>query len=275
MILFFKHRFSKDGVSKYGFSKICLQFITLFITLNPALAHAIVSMESVHLGKPRQGFSGNIDLSIDAEYGNTEKASASTGLKLEWSEDKITDFVLANYEYAENAGIKDKNASFVHLRHIHQVDEEIAWEAFTQFSHNEFTRLNLRALIGGGARLTVGNVSAKHAIYLGLGGFYEREDLDVETTAGVSATNNTLRGNAYLVLKYQFNPYVSMVSSTYYQPALDEFSDFRAIENGSLVSKLTDDLSLKLSLDIQHDSKPPPSVDQTDTSITVGFSLGF
>lgn len=260
---------------RFGFFKNVLQLFSLSLILSPSLAHAIVSMESVHLGKPPQGFKGSFDTSVDAEYGNTESASVSTGVKLEWAEDQNTDFVLANYQYGESSRVKVKNNSFVHLRHIHQLNNEVAWEAFSQLSRNEFTRLNLRALIGGGARLTLGDSGEKRAIYLGLGGFYEREALDIDTSGGDTNTETTLRGNVYLVMKYQFNQHVFMVSSTYYQPAVDEVSDYRAIENASLVSQLTDDLSLKLAIDIQHDNKPPPDVKETDASITIGFSVDF
>lgn len=257
------------------YPKFVLQCFIVLAGLASSLAHAIVNMESVHLGKPSQGFSGNFDLTVDAEYGNTEKASVATGLKLQWAEDTKTSFVLGNYAYGENAGVKNKNKSFVHLRHIRQFEETKAWEALTQFSNNEFTSLKLRALIGGGVRLNLGDISESSAMYLGLGGFYEREKLDVDATSGAEETESAFRGNFYFVAKYQFNNNVSLVSSTYYQPALDEFSDFRAIENASIVSKLTKDLSLKLGIDIQHDSEPPPNVENTDAGVTIGFSVKF
>lgn len=260
---------------RISFSKITPQLFSMLLLLSSPLAQAIVSMESVHLGKPPQGFNGSFDLSVDAEYGNTEKASVSTGVKLQWSKDKNTDFVLANYAYGENSGVKNKNKSFVHLRHIYQFSESLAWEAFTQFSNNEFTRLNLRALLGGGARLRLEESTDSGAVYLGLGGFYERESLDVDTSGGAKETETAFRGNVYLVVKYQFNQSVSLLSSTYYQPALDELSDYRAIENASIVSKLTQDLSMKLGIDVQHDSEPPPGVEKTDSGITVGFTVNF
>jgi len=263
------------GLNSSNFLKHIQSIFTVFILMSPALAHAIVSMESVHLQEPPQGFVGNFDLNVDAEYGNTEKSSVSTGAKLQWTRDNTTNFVLGNYAYGKSFGVKDKNKSFVHLRHIHQLNDTLAWEAFTQFSHNEFTRLKLRALFGGGGRLAIGRPSDKRAAYLGLGAFFEREKLDIDPASNENDTENTVRANTYLVLKYQFNPYVSVVSSTYYQPALDQFSDFRAIEIGSLVSKLTNDLALHLAVDIEHDSKPPAGIKQTDSSLTIGFSLTF
>ncbi|MGD8569513.1 MAG: DUF481 domain-containing protein [Gammaproteobacteria bacterium] len=250
-------------------------FFSLLMLVSMPAANAIVSMESVHLGKPPQGFSGQFELSFDANYGNTEAANASTGLKLQWSEDHNIDFVLTNYAYGESAGIRNENNAFVHVRHIHQQSSHFAWEAFSQLSNNEFTRLTVRALVGGGVRLALGKPADERAIYLGLSGFYEWEQLDIDSTANNEQTNETARGNIYLVMKYRFNSHVALVSSTYYQPAVDEVSDYRAIEDASVVSKLTDGLSLRMGVNIQHDSRPPPEVKKTDSSVNIGLSVDF
>ncbi len=253
-----------------------LRPILLFSTL--CVSHqalAIVSMESVHLGKPPQGFSGAFDLSFDADYGNTEERTTSTGIKLQNTSEQRINFVIANYEYGESSGTKIKNKSFLHYRHIYQRQADYALEGFAQLSSNEFTRLNLRALAGGGIRLTLGEITDKRAFLLGLGAFYEREDLDVDASLGEDETSEAVRANVYLVMKFHFNDNVSLVSSTYLQPDFGQLSDFRAIEDLSLVSKLTERLALKIGLDVSHDSKPPPAVEKTDTSIKVGLSVSF
>ena len=76
-----------------------LRLILLFSTL--CVSHkalAIVSMESVHLGKPPQGFSGAFDLSFDADYGNTEERTTSAGIKLQNTSEQRINFIIANYE---------------------------------------------------------------------------------------------------------------------------------------------------------------------------------
>ncbi|WP_455207605.1 DUF481 domain-containing protein [Kaarinaea lacus] len=251
---------------------VLILFLSVFVSHN---AFAIVSMENVHLGKPPEGFSGAFDLSFDADYGNTEERTVSTGIKLQDTKARRINFVIANYEYGESSGSKIKNKSFLHYRHIYQRRMDYALEGFAQLSSNEFTRLNLRALAGGGVRLALGEITDTRAFLLGLGAFYEREDLDVDTTLGEDETSEAVRGNLYLVLKFNFNENVSLVSSTYYQPDFSQFSDFRAIEDLSLVSKLTERLALKIGLDVSHDSQPPPAVERTDASVRIGFSVGF
>jgi len=243
----------------------------LIFTASPA--DAIVSMEDIHLGKPPQGFQGAFELSLKVDDGNTQQAAASTGMKLQWTEGMTTNFILGNYEYGESAGKTDKNEGFVHLRHIHQLDKQYAWEAFSQLSFNEFTKLNLRVLAGGGVRLTLADVTDKRASFFGLGAFYEYEKLDTDEAGDES--ESSVRVNSYLVFKFRFNDHVSLVISTYYQPSLEDLSDFRAIEDMSLVSELTESLSLRVGLDLKHDSDPPADVEKTDTSLKLGFVIRF
>ena len=251
------------------------RLIVLFTLFFTGSAHAIVSMESVHLGKPPQGFSGAFDINAIGEYGNTEKSSVSTGLKLVRAKDPITNFVLMNYQYGQSGGVRDKNKAFIHGRHIHQLTPKYAWEGFAQLSSDEFTRLNLRLVLGAGARISVWQDSKSLQGFLGLGGFYEREKLDVDAASDEDENTEALRGNAYFVIKAEFNEHVSLVSTTYYQPNLGRFGDFRAIEDASLVSKLTDTLAAKISLNVSHDSEPPSDVKHTDTTLRVGLDVSF
>ncbi|MGD8593386.1 MAG: DUF481 domain-containing protein [Gammaproteobacteria bacterium] len=250
-----------------------LVFLLTLFFVGPA--HAIVSMESVHLGKTPEGYSGAFDINAIGEYGNTEKSSVSTGLKLVRKKDAITNFVLMNYQYGQSAGVRDKNKAFIHGRHIHQMTSKYAWEGFAQASSDEFTRLTLRLLVGGGARIGLWSQSDAMKGFFGLGGFYEKEKLDIESTAEEDDTKNAWRGNMYFVVKAQINEHVSVVSTTYYQPNLGYLDDFRAIEDASLVSNLTESLAAKISLDVSHDSKPVSGVKNTDTTLKVGLDVSF
>lgn len=254
--------------------KVIQVVASLVLLCAPFYTHAIVSMENIHLGKPPEGFTGSYDLDLSVESGNTEQAGAATGIKLQWQRNRITDFILADYAYAETDGVRNKNKAFVHFRHIHQRDDQYAWEGFTQFSSNEFTKLLLRTLLGGGVRLTLGEVTDTTAFFLGLGAFYEKERLDTQYPDEAD-TEQTVRASTYLVMKYQFNEHVTLVSSTYYQPALNDFADYRAVEDLSITSRLGESLSLKVGINIAHDSKPLRDVKETDASMNVGIVVNF
>lgn len=264
---------SRDQI-RVVFQNILYLVVSLTFLSAPLSVYAIVSMEDMHLGEPPQGFSGSFSLDLELDGGNTEQQGAASGVKLQWTEAKITDFVLMNYEYGESAGLKNKNKGFMHYRHIEQFNAKTAWEGFAQSSFNEFTNLKLRALLGGGIRLSLGVSNEKRAFLLGLGAFYEREELDSIYPDEANAENK-VRANSYLIIKFQFNEHVSLVNSTYYQPSLSESNDFRVIEDLSLVSKLSEGISLKVSVNIAHDSEPPRDIKQTDSSLKVGIVVDF
>lgn len=264
---------SRDQISVV-FQNILYLVVSLTFLCAPLSVYAIVSMEDMHLGAPPQGFSGSFALDLALDGGNTEQQGAASGAKFQWTEGKITDFIMMNYEYGETAGVKNKNKGFTHYRHIEQLNVKQAWEGFAQGSFNEFTNLKLRALLGGGIRLTLGVRSEKRAFLLGLGAFYEREKLD-SIYPDEANTENKVRASSYLIIKFQFNEHVSLVNSTYYQPSLSEPNDFRVIEDLTLVSKLSEVISLKVSVNIAHDSEPPRDIKQTDSSLKVGIVVDF
>lgn len=123
-------------------------------------------------------------------------------------------------------------------------------------------------------RLTLGERNDTRAFFLGLGGFYEHEELDT-SYPDENDTEYTLRANVYLVIKYLFNEHVSLVSTSYYQPDLGHFENFRATEDFSLVSRLSETMSLNMGIVIAYDSEPPRDVKQTDTSIKIGVAINF
>jgi len=256
------------------FQNISYPVASLAFLCTPLSAYAIVSMESSLLGAPPQGFVGTFSLDLALDSGNTEQQGVATGAKFQWTEGKVTDFILMNYEYGKTSGVKNKNKGFTHLRHIEQMNVKRAWEGFAQSSFNEFTNLKLRALIGGGIRFTLGERNDKKAFLLGLGALYEHEELDTEYP-NEENTENTVRGSSYLIIKFYFNEHVSLVNSTYYQPRVSEPSDYRVFEDLNLVSKLSENSSLKVGINIAHDSQPPIGIKKTDTSIKVGIAVNF
>ena len=95
--------------------------ITVCLSITVHNAYAIVSMESVHLGHPREGYSGAFDVNASGAWGNTQTGAVAAGLKLVRQKNPATDFVLVNYQYGESGGLRDKNKAFVHGRHIQQI----------------------------------------------------------------------------------------------------------------------------------------------------------
>jgi putative salt-induced outer membrane protein YdiY len=239
-------------------------------------AHAIVDAEEFRIQKPVTGFSGNVAVAISGQSGNTDKAAVSLGSRLTWYEKPVTNFVIFNYDYGETGGVRDTNKGFVHARHIHDITDRRAWEAFAQAQTDEFTRLTYRGLLGGGLRLVTYQAPDDRMVLInGIGAFYEREKLSEETGTTDAGVEKKVRGNFYFVVKYQLNDTVGLGSTTYYEPDTSDPGDYRALEVAGLRVVLTKTLDLEISLEIAYDSQPPQTVDSTDVTYTTGVKYRF
>jgi len=238
-------------------------------------ANAIVNVENMRVGPAVVGLSGNLDLSISGNRGNTDKDEYGVDGRIQNNHDQVTDFVVISYDYGAVSNVTNTNKTFVHGRHVVQFQPKKAWEAFAQAEKNEFSRLSFRGLLGAGLRFTLAEKPEQLGLYLGTGAFWSRETLDQRPDLTDQGTQSFARANLYLVYKHKLNSQLSLVSTTYYQPRLSETGDFRALEQAGLTVKMTDNLSLKLSLDLAHDSRPPQSIDKTDTSYNTSLSYQF
>jgi len=252
-----------------------LSGLFMFLLANPAPADSIVNMESLHLKEPREGFSGNVELAASGASGNTDKSDVAAGARLEWHHDQRTTFIVGNYNYGRAADTTNTDNAFLHLRHIYQSTVNLAWEGFGQLQRDRFARLSLRELVGGGARFTLTPPSDSGAAFLGLGAFHEKEDLSEEAGTTDGGVEHNWRGSLYWVLKHHFHNDIRFVNSLYYQPDLNESSDYRVFDTASLQVDLTDRLALKLGLTVAYDSRPPQTVEQTDVTYRTGLAWSF
>ncbi len=252
--------------------KVMLVLVFLSWTVN---SDAIVNIEKMRKDPSKEGFSGHMELSFGGASGNTKKNGGYAGTRLQWRKDHIINFAVLRYAYGESAGNRDTNNSFFHARHIHQQTSWRADEIFVQGETDEFARLSYRGLIGGGERFALIRNPKGQSAFLGMGVYYAMERL--EDTAGTTdgGRDEFFRLSTYFSYTHQINAQVSVISTTYYQPALEQFSDYRLLEEAGMGIKMSDRFMLNLSLDIIHDSKPPQTVNKTDIIYSTGLEYQF
>lgn len=248
--------------------------LTVASLLFSGSASAIVSMESLHLGSPQQGWSGQFQLGASGASGNTEKYDAAAGFRLQWHENDNTSFLVVNASYGRSAGTTNTDNHFVHIRHINAMSESWAAEGFLQQEENLFTRLEYRDLAGAGLRYALTMQDEDHVAYLGTGAMYVREKL-LDPGVSEQALERIWRGNLYLVFRFQLGDHSSISSSTYYQPKLSDTDDFRALEDMALSVDINKSLALNVGINVSHDSLPPAGVEKTDTVYRTGISYKF
>lgn len=254
------------------FARCSLAVLLTTLSFNSA---AIVNVENMRVGPDKPGISGNIDLSFSGKRGNSDKDEYGLDGRIQRNKGAVTNFVVVSYDYGEAGNIKNSDKSFIHARHVEKIEPDIAWEAFVQAEENEFARLSFRGLVGGGLRFTIAEEEDRIGLYAGVGAFYSRETLEARSGLTDHGSDNFGRANLYISYKHKINAQLSVLSTTYYQPRLGDTADARALEQAALAVKMTEKLSLKVSLNISHDSRPPQSVEKTDTAFKTSLSYHF
>ncbi|MDX8381951.1 MAG: DUF481 domain-containing protein [Ghiorsea sp.] len=240
----------------------------------PQSSWAIVNVSQSVTDSKVDGLKHTVNISGDGAQGNTEKNTVKANILSQWTHGEHTDFAWIEHAYGKSKGVTNTDRTFAHLRHRTRLDDFWAVEGFVQKGRDAFTRLSDRTLLGGGARLSVIEKEGKRGLYVGLGAFYERERLiqDVGTT---DIESKLWRGNVYVIYKQQINEQVQISSTTYYQPALSQNSDYRLLEQAALHVAMFSNVQLKISLDYSYDSKPPQTIRQNDLRYSTGVEIKF
>lgn len=248
-------------------------FLFLFVTIQflPTQALAIINAEDLDLSIDEDGVVGKLGFSVSGSSGNSNKLSGETNAHMIWRHAQYTEMLVGSFSYGKSRGVRDTNKSFAHLRHRYAWSETWELEGFAQAQQDEFARLKLRILMGGGVRWTYQNKGFEG--HIGVGSFYEREAL--RAVANFAPVSHLWRGNTYLALQYAFNDRVRLQNTLYYQPGWKDVADYRLLDDAALNVALGDNLDLKLVIEIAQDSRPPTGIKRTDINYKTGLSFRF
>lgn len=239
-------------------------FPTLLIT---APADAIDETESLRQRSQDKPSFTALSIDLAGKSGNSDKEDFELGIYHSERSGKHFGFIMASREYAKSNDVKSADSSFLHGRYNYYFEADTAIEVFAQSNTDDFKSLESRNLVGTAYRK---EISAKNT--LGVGLFEEWEEYSVN---GQELDFQQTRFSLYWVATLPLSENAEFSNTLYYQPDVTEFSDWRAYNRLSIKSKLTDKLSLKFGLLVEHDSRPVLDVEETDISYSAGFSYEF
>lgn len=241
-------------------------------------ALAIANIENERPNLPDEGLSGSVKIGLGGKSGDEEKESYEGAAKVVYRADQNIYLGLFAREYGSDHGERDEDNTFVHGRWTHLLDDQWGVEAFGQWEKNEFKNLNSRVLAGGGARYTIAQKRDVYSFVVGAGAFRENEKLNLVT---YEEHNRLWRMNSYYSYSHQINPQVALINTTYFQPATNNWDDYRVLFDAGIDVKLSDKLVLRLNYRLTYDSEPaqnlnlPEPIDNHKTNTEYKTALAF
>ncbi|MDC0036711.1 DUF481 domain-containing protein [bacterium] len=231
--------------------------LIVLLLLFSSTHHALVNTESLRSSK-LPGTQQFLSLDIAAKSGNNSLFSFSPEYTLYITPYKRS---LRGFLYGtlSNSTHKQKTIAqhhFIHARLIKSYSSPLELEYFIQHQANYFLNLNARYVTGLALRYSLDPLDQNFIISSGL--MLEQEHYSNKRVQTVCRSSN------YLITKHRISKTSILNTITYIQPKLDEFSDIRILSDVELNTKITELLSLSMSVEARYDNEPESSLEPLD-----------
>lgn len=250
-----------------------LRFIVpaLFLLCSTVIDAQIVNIERQRIATDTTGWFGTAVASFSGSKSTKSILSVASTTLLEYKSRSTKDLwlLITELSLVKSASEKFSNSGFGHLRYNRKLGGAVRWEIFTQIQYNSLTKIDKRILIGTGPRFKL-TPYENAKFYWGVAYMYEYEEL-----LDPLVYNKDHRASSYFSFTLTPTETVSLISTTYVQPLLEDARDYRLSNESTLVLGITKKLNLNATFKYAYDSRPPEGVPLNTYSFSNGIELEF
>jgi len=245
----------------------------LFFSLYIINVFAVVDVATVDFEESSEGFSGSLYGSVEQKRGSTDKDELEMGGRLQYDTKETVTWIQGEIEKDSSRGEKTDDNSFVHLRHIQQLyTPDWAVEFYVQEKTDTFKNIDSRVVYGAGGRYRFFNSEDLGKLFVGVSLLDERIDY---TEEDIDPNEHNYRLGTYLSYKNNIDNNLEFSSIAYYQPEIDNGSDYRFSSLTELTIHLTKVIDLSYLIQFDYDSDPAVGIPTTDTRQRLSFIYRF
>lgn len=244
--------------------------ITLFLLFSLQVSSQVINAESFRRATDTSGFSGSVSLNFSLKRDVNEKFSIETNVGLQYKKNRHLILLKNEIEFQKIESSRFENKGIQHLRYNYKLFPHIIFETFVQAQYNKVSKINFRGLLGLGPRFKLTDLE-NYRFYLGTLVMYEQEEL----SDGITPIERVFRGSAYFSFSIFPTETISFISTTYFQPKLQDFSDYRVATETSMVINLYKKLSFKTTYTFTYDETPAIGIPNSQYNLSSGILYVF
>lgn len=245
--------------------------LLLFTCINFLFVDAqIVNVESLRRATDSAKWSGNFSLDVGFIKNKNEVLRINNRINIQHRSNRNTYLFVNDLNFQKLKGNDFVNRGIQHFRYNYNFSSLVTWEAFLQGQYDAISNINFRGLIGAGPRFKFENLE-NYKFYLGTLIMYEHEN----TSDELNNIHKDFRASVYVAFKLYPKENISIVSTTYYQPKLNQLSDYRLSNETSIAFKIFKDLAYKASFTFLYDRFPVFDTPKTQYELTNGLVYSF
>ena len=233
-----------------------MRSILLCLILSGALSlkGQVINVESKRIVIDTIGWAGSLGLDFNLTKNATTVFAIGHDAHIQYKHFKHLILFINDINFVRANGGDFVNDGTQHLRYNYRFHPRIAWEAFGQTQYNQISKIKLRALAGTGPRFKL-TKNENYKVYLGSLYMFEFENISEEVV-----NSKDHRWSSYLSFSLYPKNNISISSTSYIQPKLTNFRDFRISSSSQLSLGIIGSLSLSIGFDIIYDALPPSQV---------------
>ncbi len=243
--------------------------IFLFVLGSFQIHGQILNVEQQRIITDTTGWAGRIGLSIAASKFTKSLFSFNAGSHLQYKDSKNLYLFIVNYDIVNAGGERFDNRGHAHFRYNYKINALVRWEFFTQVQFNSLTKIRLRSLTGTGPRFKLSNYE-KAKFYWGIAYMFEYEEL-----VDPIVFHNDHRISSYFTFTLIPEKTIRFSNTTYAQPLINNFNDFRIANDSNLVFDINKNLKFTTVFSFLYDSNPPIDIPNTNYVIRNGLQYKF
>ena len=244
---------------------------SLALLITQIITAQIVNVESLRQISDTSTWSGGISLDMSLIKNKRQIFTLKNRSRVQYQKNRHLALFINDFSFKEVDTKKIINKGIQHLRYNYKLKHRMALEAFTQSQHDAISNIKFRGLMGSGPRFKL-SPSEKYRLYLGTLIMYEYEEIE-ELSAVV--IHRDFRSSSYFSCSLYPSDRLAIVSTTYYQPKLNQWSDFRISTETSLALPLHKNLAYKATFALNYDRFPALGVPDTQYEFTNGLIYTF
>lgn len=247
-------------------SKNLFFFFILFSLVSRA---QVINIEGKRFLNDSNGWVGNADFTFNSIQNTQQVLSFANTVRVQYQKNRSRFILLNDVNFIKAGNTNFVNSGYQHFRYNYKVGNPLTVEAFTQTQYNPVLKLDFRYLLGTGPRFKL--LKKENArIYFASLYMYEYDDIVNEVTNLYEH-----RISSYLTFSFSLFKTVEINSTTFYQPNLQNITDYRIANDTGLEIHINKHLNYKSSFNLLYDSAQPIGIPDLVYSFRNGLSLKF
>lgn len=247
---------------------ICL---LLFIVFTGTLQSQVINVETMRKVTDSAKWTGAISLDVSLIKNKNSLFKVANKAHIQYNNRKELWLFVNDLKFEKLEGESFVNKGTQHLRYNHKITNTVKIEAFLQAQYDAISEIDFRGLAGLGPRFKLYS-NTDYRFYLGTLVMYEYEKA---SNIAEQREQKTIRASTYFSCSLYPTDYLTIISTSYYQPKLTVLNDFRFSSETSVMFKIFETLAFKTTFTYSFDSFPVATIPKTQYELTNGLLYTF